>query len=49
MQTNNTIILYNNIFLALEEDKLLKAKFIAKPKQKLTPNAQIIFNRYILT
>ena len=32
MQTNNTIILYNNVFLTLEEDKLIKAKFTAKPK-----------------
>ena len=49
MQTDNTIILANEQFLALKEDKLQKAKLIAKPKEKLTPEKPLIFNRYVLT
>ena len=30
LQTNNTLFLANNKFAALEEDKLYKAKFMAK-------------------
>ena len=33
----------------LEEAKLAKAKFIAKPKEKLSPKTPLIFNRCILT
>jgi hypothetical protein len=32
----------------LEENELLNAKFIAKSKEKLTPNSLLIFNGYVL-
>jgi hypothetical protein len=48
MQTDDTIILTDEPFSTLEENELLNAKFIAKPKEKLTPNSPLIFNRYIL-
>src|SRR6266571_5411695 len=35
IQTNNTIILGDDQFSALKKDKLVKANFIAKPKEKL--------------
>jgi hypothetical protein len=33
IQTNNIIILVNNQFLALEKNKLIKTKFLVKPKK----------------
>ena len=35
MQTNDTIILKNNQFLVLKEDKLVKTNLIVKPKKSL--------------
>ena len=35
MQTNNTIILGDDQFLAFKEDKLVKVNLIVKPKEKL--------------
>jgi hypothetical protein len=49
MQTDDTIILTDEPFLTLEKNELLNAKFIAKPKEKLTPNSPLIFNGYVLT
>jgi len=49
MQTNNTIILGDNQFLALKEDKLVKANLIAKLKEKLNLTTLLLFNRYILS
>jgi hypothetical protein len=49
MQTNNILILGDNNFLALKESKLVKASFIAKPKQKLNLDKPLIFNGYILS
>ena len=49
MQTDDTIILANEKFLALKEDELQKAKLIAKPKEKLTPKKPLIFNGCVLT
>jgi len=49
MQTNDTIILANEKFSALEEAELTRAKFTAKPKQKLSIEIPLLFNRYILT
>jgi hypothetical protein len=49
IQTNNIIILVDNQFLALEKNKLIKTKFFAKPKKKLTPIVLLIFNNYVLT
>jgi hypothetical protein len=48
MQTDDTIILTDKPFSTLEENELLNAKFIAKPKEKLISNSPLIFNRYIL-
>jgi len=49
MQTNNIIILKDNQFLALKEDKLVKANLIAKPKEKLNLITLLLFNRCILS
>ena len=49
MQTNNIIILGNNQFLALKEDKLIKANLITKPKEKLNSTTPLLFNGYILS
>ena len=45
---NNIIILKNNQFSALKEDKLVKINLIAKPKEKLSLIILLLFNRYIL-
>jgi hypothetical protein len=49
MQTDDTIILGDNQFLALEEDELVKANLIAKLKEKLNLTTLLLFNRYILS
>ena len=49
MQINNIIILKNNQFLTLEEDKLVKVNFIVKLKEKLNLIILLLFNRYILS
>jgi hypothetical protein len=48
MQTNDTIILANERFSTLEKNKLINVKFIAKPKEKLTPDSPLIFNGCVL-
>jgi hypothetical protein len=48
MQTDDTIILTNEPFSTLEKNELLNAKFITKPKEKLTPNSPLIFNKCVL-
>jgi len=48
MQTNNILILVIKEFLVLEDNKLNKAKFLAKPKEALAPETLLIFNGYIL-
>ena len=48
MQINNIIILKNNQFLALKENKLVKVNFIIKLKEKLNLITLLFFNRYIL-
>jgi hypothetical protein len=48
MQTDNTIILADEPFSALEKNELLNAKFITKPKEKLTPDSPLIFNGCVL-
>jgi hypothetical protein len=48
MQIDNTIILADEHFLMLEKNELLNAKFIAKSKEKLTPDSPLIFNGCIL-
>jgi len=49
MQTNNIIILGDNQFLALKEDKLVKVNLIAKPKEKLNLIILLLFNRCTLS
>jgi len=49
MQTNNIIILGDNQFSALKEDKLVKANLIAKLKEKLDLTTLLLFNRYTLS
>jgi hypothetical protein len=48
MQTDDTIILANKRFSTLKKNKLVKAKFLAKPKKKLTAELPLIFNGCIL-
>ena len=48
MQTNNIFILILKEFSVLEDNKLSKAKFLIKPKEALTLETPLIFNRYIL-
>jgi hypothetical protein len=48
MQTDDTIILVDKYFLTLKKNELLNAKFIAKSKEKLTPDSPLIFNRCVL-
>ena len=49
MQTDDTIIICNNQFATLEQDELEKAKFTAKPREKLTLDNPLMFNRCVLT
>jgi hypothetical protein len=49
MQTDDTIILSDDRFAATEEDELVKAKLLAKPKEKLTSDTPLIFNGCVLT
>ena len=49
MQTDDTIILADSKFAALEEDELTKAKLLAKPKEKLASDSPLIFNGCVLT
>ena len=49
MQTNNIIILKDNQFLALKEDKLVKVNLMAKLKKKFSLTILLLFNRYILS
>jgi hypothetical protein len=48
MQIDDTIILTDEPFSTLEKNELLNAKFITKPKEKLTPDSPLIFNGYVL-
>jgi len=49
MQTNNIIILGDDQFSALKEDKLIKANLIVKLKEKLNLITPLLFNRCILS
>ena len=48
MQTDNILILVLKEFLALEDNKLNKVKFLVKLKKALVPKTPLIFNRYVL-
>jgi hypothetical protein len=49
MQTDDTIILTDKRFSTLEKNELVKAKFLAKPKKKLTAELPLIFNDCVLS
>ena len=49
MQINNIIILKDDQFLALKEDKLVKVNFMAKLKEKLNLIILLLFNKCILS
>jgi len=49
MQTNNTIILGDDQFLALKEDELVKVNLIVKLKEKLNLITLLLFNGCILS
>jgi hypothetical protein len=49
MQTNDIIILGDDQFSALKEDKLVKANLITKPKEKLNLTTLLFFNECILS
>jgi len=48
MQTDDTLILCDDEFGRLEETELDKAKFTAKPRERLMTNSPLIFNGCIL-
>ena len=49
MQIDNIIILKNNQFSALKEDKLVKVKLMVKLKEKLSLIILLLFNGCILS
>ena len=49
MQTNDIIILGDDQFSALKEDKLVKTNFMAKLKEKLNLITLLLFNKCILS
>jgi hypothetical protein len=49
IQINNTLILRSKKFNIIKEEKLIKAKFSAKPKELFSSKTLLIFNSYILT
>jgi hypothetical protein len=46
---DNTLILVLEEFSVLKDDKFSKAKFLIKPKEALTLETLLIFNRCVLT
>ena len=48
IQIDDTIILADEQFAALEKDELIKAEFLAKPKEKLTSESPLVFNDCVL-
>ena len=44
MQTDDTLILCDDQFAKLEEEELAKARFMAKPREKLEENTILYFN-----
>ena len=49
MQIDNIIILEDDQFSALKENKLVKVNLIIKLKEKLNLTIPLLFNRYILS
>ena len=48
LQTDDSLIAATPEFIALEDTKLKKAKFLAKPTKQLTPTHPVSFNRFII-
>jgi hypothetical protein len=49
LQTDDTLALANDVFAQMEEDELQKAKFTAKPREKLTREHPLKFNGCTIT
>jgi hypothetical protein len=49
MQTDNTLFIIDDEFATKEDTELGKAKFMAKPKEKLMPENPLSFNGCILS
>jgi hypothetical protein len=49
IQTDNTLFLGSEEFAAREDNELQKANFSTKPRDKLLPTSNLIFNGCILT
>ena len=49
MQTDNIIILGDNQFLILKEDKLVKVNLMVKLKEKLNLITLLLFNKCIIS
>ncbi len=45
LQTDNTLLLANDIFAVVQEKELKEAKMLANDREKLTLNTPIKFNR----
>jgi len=48
LQTNDTLLLANLVFIALEQEKIKKAKFPTKEREQLMPEYPIKFNGGII-
>ena len=48
LQTNNTLLLTNLVFAALEQEKIKKAKFLTKEREQLILKQLIKFNGGII-
>jgi hypothetical protein len=49
MQTNNTLFLASDEFAALKDSELQKAQLTAKPRDKLSAESSLMFNKCIIT
>ena len=49
MQIDNTLLLADDDFATKKEIELTKAKFVAKLKEKLSPDNALLFNGCILS
>ena len=48
LQTNNTLFLADKTFIEVKQNKLYKAKFIAKEYKQLTVNTPFKFNNSLI-
>jgi hypothetical protein len=49
MQTDDTLFLASDEFVALEDSELQKAQLTAKPRDKLSAESSLMFNRCTIT